>query len=310
MALDMETNVERTRGMTIGYAPMPAYDRGIVPYWMLVGLTLLVAIVIGYRDPAALIAVVPPFGVSVIALIVAIVVDRARGAPLRRLYGPKSGEPPPAGVPDRDAGWAIFTFLGQDYIGGWYFERGARWRRIRESLGDRVNVLPATIADTARRADLEDVPLLDDLIEPEFIVGSRGMSRFALVITLLLYALLTWGAMAQRQWFLAAFFGAFAIMMAVPMPVMKKRLTFLRYEGRAPIAGPGVVKDFRGRRWARGEAIMAVQRGQGPRALQVTMIGPMGLLSIPFANSSDPDFIALWQRWNHPHPRPELLTEA
>jgi len=24
----------------------------------------------------------------------------------------------------------------------------------------------------------------------------------------------------------------------------------------------------------------------------------------------DPGFIAFWQRWNHPHPRPELLGES
>lgn len=41
--------------------------------------------------------------------------------------------------------------------------------------------------------------------------------------------------------------------------------------------------------------------------MEVLILGPRGNLLLTFASPHDPGFVEFWQRWNHPHPRPELL---
>ncbi len=73
----------------------------------------------------------------------------------------------------------------------------------------------------------------------------------------------------------------------------------------AVLASPGVLDDQRGKKWVAGEATMFVCMNGAQ--VQVVVLGPAGWLSFTFNGTSGGDFIALWQRWNHPHPRPELV---
>ena len=52
---------------------------------------------------------------------------------------------------------------------------------------------------------------------------------------------------------------------------------------------------------------MLVQVKQGGEAFFVTLISKTGNMSLTFLNGDDPDFVALWQRWTHPNPRPALV---
>ncbi|MCC6908035.1 MAG: hypothetical protein IT430_08860 [Phycisphaerales bacterium] len=71
------------------------------------------------------------------------------------------------------------------------------------------------------------------------------------------------------------------------------------------IASMGALDDQRGRRWIAGEATLFVQGyGGGLPAMVVT--GPAGRLRLPPHFATPHLLAALWQRWNHPHPRPEL----
>ncbi len=74
------------------------------------------------------------------------------------------------------------------------------------------------------------------------------------------------------------------------------------------IAGPGVLVDQkRQRRWTVDDAVMLVQCTPTLGPLIVRLVGEAGWLTLSFTDEKDPDFVRLWQRWNHPQPRPELL---
>ena len=50
-------------------------------------------------------------------------------------------------------------------------------------------------------------------------------------------------------------------------------------------------------------AIVAHQHIETPPPARV-------VLFLTYANVKDPEFIKLWQRWNHPDPRPELAPST
>lgn len=73
------------------------------------------------------------------------------------------------------------------------------------------------------------------------------------------------------------------------------------------IASMGVFDDQRGRRWLAGDATMFVQ-GDGNDFPTMVLIGPAGRLKLPAMCGTPKRLAALWQRWNHPRPRPELAV--
>jgi hypothetical protein len=42
---------------------------------------------------------------------------------------------------------------------------------------------------------------------------------------------------------------------------------------------------------------------------RVDLVGPAGHIALEFSRPDDLGFIALWQRWRHPRPRPELADQ-
>lgn len=104
---------------------------------------------------------------------------------------------------------------------------------------------------------------------------------------------------------------AFVILVLVGIASAAPLRRFLIAAGRgagrplAVLASPGVLDDQRGHRWVSDEATMFVRMQQAQ--VEVLVMGPGGQLFLTIDSATSGEFIALWQRWNHPHPRPELV---
>ncbi len=241
--------------------------------------------------------------------VLAFMLQRSVTAQPRREYGT-------LGTPMREnastahaAGWAAYNFVRPSWLWNWDFDRGGRWNSIEAALRAADAEVPATAAEESIRAELEPIAIIKDLIEPEFIVSSRPMGRAAMIFLMFAVIIMVFYGLNRRSMPMIAINIVFGASLLLTLPRVRKRLPMLRAEGRAPVAAPGIVRNTKGRRWVRGQALMVVQRTRSAGPIWVTLLGPEGLLRWSFSSAKDEDFINLWQRWNHPHPRPELLTE-
>lgn len=188
------------------------------------------------------------------------------------------------------------------------------WPKMVRAAGDRGLEIPRALVDRRLWPAIRDIEIIDDLVEREFIAVSVTISGPFIVALLALALFLAVRAAVKGDWLDAAGFMVIAAIFAPAVPWVKKHVPMVRAEAEAPIAAPGEVKDRRGRRWCADNAVMVVQAGppiwrRGGEGLHVCLIGEAGRLELAFQSPDDPDFITLWQRWVHPHPRPELAVE-
>jgi hypothetical protein len=148
-----------------------------------------------------------------------------------------------------------------------------------------------------------------DQLEPEFVVAGMPMTGIQLLGWLFIMMLAVRDAALQGQgWLPALLMLPFLLTLLFSSPRVRRLLPGFRAEQFAYIAAPGVVKHHRKGVWKIDDSVMLVG-SLGGETLEVQLIGPRQTAFLAFASAEDPDFIALWQRWNHPHPRPELLVE-
>ncbi len=114
-------------------------------------------------------------------------------------------------------------------------------------------------------------------------------------------------AVKHGEWFIVMINLILFVSFAVQIPVIRDLIPALRPEGAAPIAGMGFIEDSKGKLWTVDDSLMILSgRKSGDKPVYVHIVGPAGWLLLTYANVKDPEFIKLWQRWNHPDPRPEL----
>lgn len=181
------------------------------------------------------------------------------------------------------------------------------------------------IVDHRLRAQCEKIPIIADLVEPEpiRIAGSTSVAdpgkelrrrRMGVVIRVLwpiAFIGIAWILFSNFGWPKIAFWlvSALAIGCAFLPNFMLVRDPIF---ASPPVAGLGVIRDGKGRLWTCTESIMFVEPYYVPKAgsgVQVDLFGPQGtrkMHKIQFPSCLDDGFVSLWQRWNHPHPRPEL----
>lgn len=297
-------------GVAIVYAPLVrvTHLHGVLWMYSAAAFVFLVVVLISGGSAAPLFAGLAAF-VMLVFVALAYKLQRFVSSQPRLEYGP-------LGTPLREnasaahaVGWATFNFARPSLLWNWHFDRGERWNPIEEALHAAGVEVPATVAEESVRDALEAIPIIEDLIEPEFIVASRPMGRAATGMLLIAVMFFVFQGISRRNWPAIAINVVFALTLLMSLPKVRNRFPVLRNEGRAPLAAPGIVRDTKGRRWVRGQALMVVQRTRSAGPIWVTLLGPEGLLRWSFSSAKDEDFINLWQRWNHPHPRPELLTE-
>lgn len=75
-----------------------------------------------------------------------------------------------------------------------------------------------------------------------------------------------------------------------------------------PVAGVGYIELPNGQRLGNWHAVTLVTQ-DWYNLLRVRLLSEGRTTTLTFRSTSDPGFISFWQRWNHPHPRPELLGD-
>lgn len=197
-------------------------------------------------------------------------------------------------------------------IAGLLLRRRVSWDSLCAHLGQAGFAPPRTVVD--RRAGEryhsdEGVP--GYFVEAEEI-PILGMDQVLALLGLVVIVVVL-GAGALGWWFqMTAWMnaGLVVVLGMIAGMVLTAFRSFIVSTGRglgrplAVLASPGVLDDQRGRKWVAGEATMLVCM-RGSQA-QVVVVGPAGRVAFTFDGTSGSDFGALWQRWNHPHPRPEL----
>ncbi len=187
---------------------------------------------------------------------------------------------------------------------GWPSRRGSDFLARLQSRGLKSS---HTIAESSLRRLLEALPIISDMLEPERIQSRVPVGRFeAISLTLMVVPIVVFGrqALAGQARFLPM------VVLTVGMVLFgASRFFDLRFgESLAPIAGPGVVTDRNGRRWTVDCSSMLIRPVPNGNGLSVELLGPQGYLLMRFRRGVDDEgFRALWQRWMHPHPRPELV---
>ncbi len=182
------------------------------------------------------------------------------------------------------------------------------WRFLLERCRSAQVNLPRTIVDAGVQSRLAAIPLPDDLLEPETILPSSASLREAVWALFGLYILLGLIQVLERRWFTAVLYVVFGGLLLISLPPVRDRLRTLLDTGNL-VAGTGWIRHRGKRTWTVDNAVMLVRTRSGSVPLHVMLIGEEGELPLSFTNERDPDFIKLWQRWNHPHPRPELVVE-
>jgi hypothetical protein len=96
------------------------------------------------------------------------------------------------------------------------------------------------------------------------------------------------------------------VFLAAAIPAVRDQLRLLWDFSGNVVAGQGWTRDHKNRVWTTADAIMVIHKVTSSSSLEVVITGPAGVVTLSFINERDPDFVKLWQRWNHPDPRPEL----
>lgn len=178
--------------------------------------------------------------------------------------------------------------------------------RRTESLGLS---LPRTIVDQDLQPKLSLIERPDALLEPEFILPSIPTKHRTMKLMIGFYFLMAVLQAIAGNWWFALLFVLFAAVFVASLPGLREILRNVRWDEGNTIAAVGSVSDKKERRWTTNDAIMLVQTLRGVSALYVSLIGEAGRMVLVFSDENDPDFVKLWQRWNHPRPRPELVVE-
>jgi len=184
------------------------------------------------------------------------------------------------------------------------------WDEFADGCGKHGIERPTTVIDTALVERLAKIERPPHALEPESIVGStphRRITRRLLPVAFIMMAIYMFTAGHPLAAAVSVVVAVSATVAAIPS--LRDRVRAISPEQWSTLAGLGAVRDRRGRVWTVDDAVLVIQTRELFGPLFVRLIGAAGELRLGFADESDPDFIALWQRWNHPTPRPELLKD-
>lgn len=193
----------------------------------------------------------------------------------------------------------------------WWKPKLWPWSQLREVAGPRQIAVPRTIVDSKLVERLGAIEQPSHLLEPEPVMGSGlGLSRRTHYWLTAFLVMAAGTQFALGLWQSAVIAALGAVVYIVSVPRWRDTTRGLRMNEFKYVAGVGYVEDSQGRRWTCDNAIMLVQVKRRSEALFVSLIGEAGSMAITFLSADDPDFIALWQRWAHPNPRPALVEQA
>lgn len=164
--------------------------------------------------------------------------------------------------------------------------------------------VPRVILDRRIAARVLAIERIPHLLEPESIdsSGTRLLDWLSWIWLPALIAL--YWLFGQRSLLLTG-------MIAVGVIALMMRIMAWMRTGVAPgatglVAGVGYLEGPRGNRLSSGQVVTVICKAR-LQPMRVRLLSPDWNFELRFTSPRDPGFIAFWQRWNHPHPRPELL---
>jgi len=184
------------------------------------------------------------------------------------------------------------------------------YQRLLEELAAESLETPRTLADLRLASQLEHIELPDMLLEAEKVFpGSRVGRRRARSAIIL-------GCIFMLFGFLMPFAVCVIIgllMVLVPllsMNFVRRKAPELRLGFSVPVAGTGFLQINDELCFRSDNAICLVRGIDSDRrtdsAVETWFLSAEAVRYFSFPSCRDPHFITLWQRWNHPEPRPEL----
>jgi hypothetical protein len=202
---------------------------------------------------------------------------------------------------------ALFELERKRPLIPWWRPGRWTWDDLQERLHRCSAPVPRTVAESLRLESLNLIELPNSMLEPEPITTGAPLSTGCLMLVM---AVTLFGALLMLlggSWLIGLLAIIGLLFWISVIPTVRWRLPWTAEHPRSSVAGLGVVCNARGQRWTVDNAMMILMARSETSSISVHIIGPPGWLSLTFANETDPEFIKLWQRWNHPHPRPELL---
>lgn len=184
------------------------------------------------------------------------------------------------------------------------------WEELTERCHREGVVMPRTILAQTLKPRLMPLERPAEFLEPEPIHPSSNVGYAATLFLVLIYL---WNAAAQffmGHYMVTAIWLVCGLFFALGIPTLRDRVRKLWDSGGRFVAGQGWLRDRRGRIWTTSDSVVVVRKSFTTSTLAWWVIGPAGVSWITFINENDPEFIKLWQRWNHPDPRPELAYQT
>lgn len=157
--------------------------------------------------------------------------------------------------------------------------------------------------------DLQRIRIDDSFVEPERLLGAmpRRSAAFWVHAALTLYLLwLLLNSVLRKEWIMTAVFAlAFTGMAAQLLKTYDIHIS----QANAPVMGLGAYSDHKGRRWTVCDSVVYLYpfRAGFQTSILASIIGPDGYTAVHFHDLKDPALTMFWQRWMHPHPRPDLV---
>lgn len=181
------------------------------------------------------------------------------------------------------------------------------FQRMLEEAGAPTNVV---IVQRALRVSVDSIPISPEFVEPErLLLGTMHRRSKAFFFQAAMLVFFIWvsvnsalaGDMITLAFILLGLIG-FAIQLLKSYGVHIE-------EAKSPVMGMGVLSDHRGRRWSVVDSCVYLyphRLGFDPLVM-AELLGPQGHFTLIFHGPEDPALRMFWQRWMHPHPRPDLV---
>ncbi len=176
---------------------------------------------------------------------------------------------------------------------------------IKEHMTRAGLGVPRIILDRRIAQQVLAIERTPHLLEPESI-DSRGTRLLEYLSWLGLLALIGFWFVGEHSFLLLGL-----IILGVIALVL--RINYWIQSGVTPgetglVAGVGYLEGPRGKRQSASDVVMVISK---PRlqVMRVRLLTADWNFELKFPSPRDPGFVAFRQRWNHPHPRPELLGE-
>jgi len=217
-------------------------------------------------------------------------------------------------VDPHDPSWIVKDALlevgGLCRVNWWNGRVDPRWRdRFQQILHKRglpqnMVIIQKEIADRLRA-----IPIDERFVEPERLLGEipRRSGTFWVFTVLALYMVwLTVSSALWGDWIMTAVFAVSAAMIGVQL---LRSWGIHVSQANAPMMGLGVISDHKGRIWSVRDSVVYLYPWKAgfQSNILVSVIGPAGYHALQFHGLEDPGLIMFWQRWMHPHPRPDLV---